>query len=218
MSGRSRVVLVRHAESRWNAAGIFQGHGGPGLSTEGHEQAARLADHLLGCFDDVALIACSDLARVEETAAPTVARLEVPVEVDQRLRELDVGRWTGMPFGDVEASQPEALAAWRRFEDHDDRVESFVAFRTRVMAALRDCAAKLDGATALVFTHGGCIRIAVSAVLGLDGAAQRGLAPVHNASVTVLDVRDGALRLVSYNEAGSEHAPRGLINYDRHAV
>ena len=43
-----RLILVRHAESAWNAERRFQGRTDVGLSDAGREQAAALARALPG--------------------------------------------------------------------------------------------------------------------------------------------------------------------------
>lgn len=199
----TRVVLVRHGQSLWNAAGIFQGQSGPGLSELGREQAALVAEHLAERFDDISLLAASDLDRVAETAAPATARLPVPLVVDVRLREIDVGRWSGRHHEDVAREQPEAVAAWRRWEDSvPNGGERVSEVRARAWPALEDLRARAGDGTLVVFTHGGVIRVLVGAALGLDPAAESRLAPVANASLTVLRERSGQMSLSTYNEAG----------------
>lgn len=203
MTGAARIVLVRHGESLWNAAGVFQGQAGPGLSQLGLEQAELVAEHLAARFGDVALLAASDLPRVAETAAPAAARLAAPLEVDARLREIDVGRWTGRRHDDVALAHPDDLAAWRRWEDsvpHGGERVSEV--RARASAALHDLRARTPGGTLVVFTHGGVIRVLVGAALGLTQERERRLTSVANASLTVLRDEGGDLALSTYNEAG----------------
>jgi len=46
MSGGPEFVLIRHGESTWNAAGLWQGQGDPPLSDRGRSQARLLAKRL----------------------------------------------------------------------------------------------------------------------------------------------------------------------------
>lgn len=197
------IVLVRHGLSIWNAAGIYQGQSGPGLDPVGHVQATLVAEHLVARFPSIRLIVRSDLVRVAETARPLAERLAVPVLVDERLRELDLGSWVGRPHHEVAASEPEALAAWQAWEDAPSHGgERLTAFRRRTGAALADLRAGADDGTVVVFTHGGVIRMLVGAALGLDPAGEALLVGVANASVTVLECSAPGLRLVTYNETG----------------
>lgn len=209
-----RLVLVRHGESQWNAAGILQGHGGPGLTPRGREQAAATARMLTRGHPSLAAVARSDLPRVAETAAPTEELVPVAAQVDERLREIDVGSWSGLTRTQAAAADPERYAAWAGGQDvAPGGGETFAELRARVVAGLSDVVAGLgsraeESATVVVFTHGGPIRVAVAAALGLPVGGHRSVKPVGNCAVSVLDVpgagalADGAAHLVAYNRIG----------------
>lgn len=209
-SGRT-IVLVRHGESAWNRSLRFQGHVGAGLSARGHEQAAATAAHLATRFPGPWHVVRSDLERVAETAAPLVERTGATTTVDVRWREMDMGPWSGVTYDEVARTDPEGLAAWRSFRDLEGmQREGYAAFRTRVAAALQDARRPGDdGGVTVVVTHGGTVRIAAAAVLGLASGTEHLLAPARNTSLTVLVDTDGALRLYSYNEG--EHLA-ALVN------
>lgn len=196
----AQLHLVRHGESEWNAAGRLQGHGGTGLSPRGKEQAVATAFYLARRVPDVALVARSDLERVAETAAPTEAALDVEVRIDERLREIDVGSWTGLTWDEVEDSDRETLAAWRSGQDvRRGGGETFAELRERVWAVLCDLASVRGDV--LVFTHGGPIRVGIAAALGLPPLGERQLAPVANCSVSELLLDGDAALLAAYNLA-----------------
>jgi broad specificity phosphatase PhoE len=201
----TRIILVRHGETDWNAAGMFQGHGGKGLSQRGRAQARATATLLARDHADAALIARSDLQRVAETSAPAEAVLAASVLVEERLREIDVGLWTGKTRQEIAAADPDGWAAWQRGEDlARGGGETFAQLRERVWLVLGELAEKAGHATALVFTHGGPIRVAVAAALDLPLGGERRLAPVANCSLTELArTAAGDWRLVTYN--GFEH-------------
>lgn len=194
----TRLVLVRHAESEWNSQSRLQGHGGSGLSPEGHLQAKLVGEYLLRRYPRMSLAVCSDLERVAQTAAPWLAATAADVRRDPRLREIDVGTWSGLTWDEVAVHDPETLAAWRSgYDVRRGGGETFAQLRARVWTALTDAAQ--GGAAVAVFTHGGPIRVAVAAALDLPPLGERLLEPVANASVTELDLHDGTPRLVSYN-------------------
>lgn len=195
-----RIVLVRHGESEWNAAGILQGHLGPGLTPLGRAQAEATADLLVRTRAEPALIARSDLPRVVETAAPLEQRYpHVEVVLDPRLREVDLGTWAGRTRAQVAETEPEVLAAWDRGEDvRRGGGETMAEVQARMVAALADLARRAPGRTVLVFSHAGPIRVAVAATLGL-AARTRTLAEVANCAVTEVEHFGDSSRLVSYN-------------------
>src|ERR671910_890596 len=93
MRDETRVLLVRHGQSEWNAAGRWQGQADPSLSDLGRLQA-REAARAVGAVD---AIWSSDLQRAAETAIIIGDQIGVgPVVVDDRLRERDAGEWTGL--------------------------------------------------------------------------------------------------------------------------
>ncbi len=79
------VHVVRHGEV-YNPDGVLYGRlPGFHLSELGVEMAKLTADYLVG--GDVRYIASSPLDRAQETAAPIVARLDLPLATDVRLIE-----------------------------------------------------------------------------------------------------------------------------------
>jgi broad specificity phosphatase PhoE len=87
----TELLLVRHGETDWNAAGRLQGHTDRPLSDYGREQARRLADELTG--EEFEAIYASDLTRARETAEIVGERLHLPVVLDPDLREKNWGTW-----------------------------------------------------------------------------------------------------------------------------
>lgn len=213
--GSTRLVLVRHGETDWNAEGRWQGQTGVGLNERGRRQAEVTAAHLAVAFPEAALLARSDSRRVAETAEPLEARIDLPVLVDPRLRELDVGRWSGCTRAEVEAADPEGWAAYRRGEPVAiGGGETVGELRERMLAALDDVVAKVGAGTAIVVTHGWALRVAVAGLLALQGDEAEALTRASNCSVTVVDLRAGAASLTAY--AGCDHlGGAGLVSAHR---
>lgn len=203
-----RVVLIRHGQSQWNAAGRWQGHGGPGLTARGHRQAAVTAAFLATNDTDVQVVASSDLARATETAAPAADATGVPVHTDRRLREIDVGWWSGLTMAEIAQRDPQGLAALRDGGDPPrGGGETELQLRERVRSALAELTASCGGGTLLVFSHGGPVRAVVGDTLGLSIVQQRTLAGPGNCSSTVLTFEAGRSRLRSYNETAHLRDP-----------
>lgn len=211
-----RIVLARHGESAWNAAGILQGHDGPGLNERGAAQAAALARALATRFPDTALIMSSDLDRARQTAERISASLpHAHLSLDSRLRESDIGTWSGRTLADIAREEPSVLRAWLLGEDvQRGGGETKVEMLTRVALALSDGAtevrrlARISGEkarTLIAITHGGPIRLAVASVLGLFPDKYRPLEPPSHTSITIVNVYgiEGTSivgRLDAYNE------------------
>ncbi|MGQ0803683.1 MAG: histidine phosphatase family protein [Actinomycetota bacterium] len=148
----TRLFLVRHGESTWNADGRWQGHADAPLSALGERQA----EAAVAGFSEVPdAVWTSDLARAARTAELLAAGLGMaPPQTDARLRERDVGEWSGLTRPEIEERWPGYLAERRSppgWED-DDRLAQ------RALAVLRDLAGAAPGTTIVVVTHGGVIR------------------------------------------------------------
>jgi broad specificity phosphatase PhoE len=160
------VLLVRHAESTWNAQGRWQGHGDPPLSERGRHQAEALAQALAPLAIEV--LATSDLARAAETAAPLARALALePLRV-RALRELDVGLWCGLTRAEIAGRDAAALA---RFDagGEDARAgggESRAELARRAGRAVAALLGDHPGRRIAVVTHLGVIRALAGTELG----------------------------------------------------
>lgn len=149
---QTRILLIRHGQSEWNASGRWQGWADPPLSSLGRRQAHGAAE-FVGSID---AIVSSDLIRATETAVIISEAIGVgPVIVDERLRERDIGEWTGLTHAEIEEGWPGRLAM-RPFHppggEHRDQVIE------RVLKGLSDVAISHRGGEVLVIAHGGVIR------------------------------------------------------------
>lgn len=154
----TRFLLIRHAESLWNASGRWQGHADPPLSERGVAQAEALASRLAG--EEADQLLCSDLQRACRTAAILGGVLGLAPVPDPRLRELDVGVWEGLTRAEIEARDPRALA---RFDAGEPTVpaggaESRGAMRQRVRKAFRAIAEAHPHKRIVVVTHLGVVQ------------------------------------------------------------
>lgn len=192
------IHLVRHGEAVWNAERKYQGQADSGLTAAGREQAQRAA-LWLQTLPRVDGVACSDLPRVRDTAAPYLDATGHEARIDPRLREIDVGSWAGRTFEDVARAEPDVVAAVARGEDlRRGGGETFAETRHRVVAALEDlAAAHRDGAVVVVFAHGGPIRLAAAAALDLPSPGHHRIGSPDNCSVTSLTW--GPAGLLAYN-------------------
>jgi broad specificity phosphatase PhoE len=155
----SRLLLVRHGESTWNAEGRWQGQADPPLSAAGERQARAATAPLDGL--DLDGVWSSDLARAARTAA-ILAGSDRPVHLEPGLRERDVGAWAGLTRDELDATHP----GWSSDGWRPDGWEDDDALAARCRPALDEVAASLgDGGTALVVSHGGVIR-ALESTLG----------------------------------------------------
>ena len=167
------IYLARHGETDWNAQARWQGHADTPLNERGRTQAQALAGRLAAV--PFAAAYASDLRRARETAEIVVDGRDLPLRIDPRLREIDVGSWQGLTNDEI--------AGLERTDG-----ETLEAFRARVLGALESIAAEHDGATVLVVAHGGCARTVQRHLLGEP------LPTLENCGVYVVRFEDGALQ------------------------
>ncbi len=151
--------IARHAESTWNVEGRWQGQGDPPLSGRGETQAHALGERL--ARRGVHALVSSDLARAAQTALIAGRRLGVAPCFDPRLRERDVGAWSGLAHAEIANRFPDEFACMRA-GDPDLRPgggESFRELQARVRAALAEIALREDAEGIAVITHLGVIRV-----------------------------------------------------------
>jgi len=184
------ILLARHGETDWNRERRWQGHDDQPLNELGREQARELADSLDGRAIDA--IYASDLARAHETAVIVGERLGLPVRADARLREVDVGDWSGMTHADID---PDALRRWEAGEKAWNGGESYDEMGERVVAGVVALARDHPGATLLFVTHGGSIRACRAHAVGLSYHASRGsgMGSTRNCGLVELYLRDDRL-------------------------
>lgn len=164
----SGLLVLRHAQSTWNAAGRWQGWADPPLSEIGETQLPAAARALASAgVAPFAAVYSSDLQRARRTAGALAAALDSPPPVPRRdLREHDIGEWSGLTRPEIEQRWPGQIEAW----SHGDLLatpggEEREAFATRIVGAIEAIAGTHPGQRILVVCHGGAIR-ALTRALG----------------------------------------------------
>jgi broad specificity phosphatase PhoE len=189
------LLLARHGETDWNSERRWQGHVDRPLNGRGREQARALAAELVGRTIDA--VYSSDLLRARETAEIVAAELGLQVRVDPRLREVDVGSWSGLVHTEIEASDPAGFRRWQDGGKGWEQGESYEEMGARVVAAVLELAAAHPGETLLVVTHGGSIRACRATAAGLTYGESRvsAIGSTENCAVVELRVAMGNLTL-----------------------
>lgn len=178
-----RLLLVRHGQSEWNASHRLQGQADISLSEHGRHQADTLRPVIETAKPCRAI--SSDLERVRETACRIGAQNP---SFTERLREIDVGEWTGRAIEDIQASDPDGYLGWRAGTQTPPGGESWDMFADRVCAAITDEQAN-PCENLLVVCHGGVIRAILQRFLGLQPA---NIIPVGPASLTAMRLANGS--------------------------
>ena len=156
----SRLLLVRHGQTEWNALGLYHGHLDAPLTDLGFEQSRAVARALED--REVTRLVTSILGRALETARIIGEHLGLGLTPDRRLRELDMGRMAGHPPSVVHAQPGYRKAADWRWPGG----ETFDELQARVLGAARAWSER--GGTSLLVTHAGPIRALLRHARGLS--------------------------------------------------
>lgn len=167
------LVMLRHGQTEYNAGSRMQGQLDTDLSELGREQAVAAAEVL--AKRQPLTIVSSDLRRALDTAVCLGERAGLPVLVDTRLRETNLGEWQGMTHLEVDAVASGARLAWRenaRWAPHGG--ESRVDVAARSMPLVREIVGEqtewgLDSPErpVVLVAHGGLIAALTAALLSL---------------------------------------------------
>lgn len=160
------LILVRHGETEWNKARLFQGQLNSPLTRLGLAQAAQTAERLQ--TEQVSAIYSSDSGRAMQTAEVIGKRLGLDITPDPRLREIDVGSWSGLGDVEVKARFLPEWEAWQR--DHNvarGGGETNYQVQERGVATIKAIADSHPGEVVVVVSHGGTIKLITAWVIGL---------------------------------------------------
>ena len=203
----TRLILVRHGETRANREFRYIGARDDLLTEQGQVQAEKLA----GALSEFPLagVYSSPLQRAYHTALPIAIRHNLAVQVVDDLCESDFGAWEGLSRAEVMAQDGERLLAWER----DTSIappggESLEAMHRRVLACVEKLARAHPDQTAALVSHVGPIKAVLCAALGVpvSSAFRIFLDP---ATISVVDWRQTmpVVRLVnSHSHLGWEQA------------
>lgn len=202
----TEVVLVRHGETVWHAENRYAGSTDVALTDLGRSQAQTLAGWARDA--DLAAVACSDLVRARDTAAPSASAASLELLVDPRLREVHFGDGEGRTRAEMAELFPEALRgfharpATRPLPD----AEAGVTAVERALPALRELAAAHPGGRVLLVCHSTLLRLLLCHLLGMAPDDYRRTFPrVDNVALNTVALPDddapGPAGLLGFNVA-----------------
>ena len=214
MFDATRLFVLRHGQTAWNAEARIQGQLDIPLDETGRWQAERLAERdaeaqaEAQADEPLAAIYSSDLQRAWSTAQPLALRTGAPLIADPRLRERGFGSFEGRTYAEIESTQPEDARRWRQREPGfaPGGGERLLDFYPRCVDAVLALAARHPGQVIAVVAHGGVLDCLYRAATGVALEAPRSW-PVANATVNRLLFNGHGLSLVVWGDAAHLDAP-----------
>ncbi len=182
----TQLYLLRHGSADVEP-GALVGSTDVGLNGKGLERLAGLSRQL----EDVDDWYCSPMLRTRQTLDELQRHISIRQEIryDDRLREIDFGRWEMQCFSDISKADPGLIDSWTEYTDFVfPEGEAVAGFCERVETMLQLFMAH-DTERIGVITHGGVIRTLICLSLGIS-VQNYLLFDVQPASLTVLELFD----------------------------
>ena len=154
----TRLFLVRHGQSEWNAVGKWQGQADPPLSELGVKQAFRAASQL----PEFGLLAASTLERAKQTAnifAEATAWNQADIVIEDRIKERDAGAFSGLTRIEIDEQFPGFLGndIWPDdWESDRNLIDRLLVGLKRITSLLSE-SSNIQHKNVVAVSHGGCI-------------------------------------------------------------
>jgi broad specificity phosphatase PhoE len=183
------IVLLRHGQTEWSAAGRHTSYTNLPLIKEGERQAAALGAAFAG--RSFAAVLCSPRRRARDTAE--LAGLAI-TQIDDDLAEWDYGEYEGLTTREIQRERP----GWDQWRDGCPGGESADQVGARLDRVLERVSGVLDAGDVALIAHGHSLRVAAARWVGL---------PATMGGVLVLQT--GTLSLL-----GHEHHRRAIRRWN----
>lgn len=202
-----RLVLIRHAHSEANAAGILSGRlPNVHLSEKGLKQSEDLARRL-GNFQ-VSNLRISPMERCFETIAPWINSIVLPNNpkfspiIDQELTEVDYGSWSGKKLAVLSKNR-----LWKTVQESPSRMyfpngEGIAQMQSRAMKSVHQTISTKSKGSAVIVSHGDVIKSIVASALGMHLDEFQRIV-IDPASVSILDYSTIKPRILLLNDTRS---------------
>ncbi|MBV0921208.1 histidine phosphatase family protein [Limosilactobacillus reuteri] len=207
----TKVYLIRHGKTQWNLESRYQGANGDSLLLkDSYREIELLASSLQRIPFEHAYTSPLKRARVTAQALLNHLNPEIPLTIDSRLKEFNLGKMEGMHFEDVAAKWPEVLKNFRHHPDKYDESlvegESFLEVIARFRAAIEEYCRQYPNGNILVISHGAALNAAINALIGTPLAHLKDRGGLSNTSTTILTTNDGRhFELEKWNDTSYLH-------------
>ena len=200
-----RLVLIRHAHSEANAAGILSGRlPNVHLSEKGLAQSEQLAVRL-GNFP-VSNLRISPMERCFETISPWINSIVMPNNprfepiIDEELTEVDYGLWSGKKLSILSKNK-----LWKTVQESPSRMyfpkgEGIAQMQSRAMTSVHQAVSSKAKGAAVIVSHGDVIKSMVASALGMHLDEFQRIV-IDPASISIVDFSTTKPRILLLNDS-----------------
>ena len=193
------IIFLRHAQAENNTKRILAGRTeGVHLTKAGIEQAESIAKYLKSL--DISAIYSSPIERASHTAEIVAKNNSLDYELDDRLTEIDMGRFTRMNYDDMFAKYGNIFL---KFYENDPviaehEVETFLEVQRRILDMVTHVVKKHKNENVILVTHMDPIKSMLSIVMDLKPKTLFELI-IANASLTIIKEHENKFSLSAIN-------------------
>ena len=193
------IIFLRHAQAENNTKRILAGRTeGVSLTKTGIEQAERISEYLKPL--DISAIYSSPIERAKHTAEIVTKNSAIDVELDDRLTEIDMGKFTRMNYDDMFAKYGNIFL---KFYENDPviaehEVETFPNVQKRILDMVDHVIKKHKNENVILVTHMDPIKSMLANVMDLKPKTLFELI-IANASFTILTEQERKFSLSAIN-------------------
>ena len=193
------IIFLRHAQAENNAKRILAGRTeGVHLTKTGIEQAEQIAKYLKPL--DISAIYSSPIERASHTAEIVAKNNSLDYELDDRITEIDMGRFTRMNYDDMFAKYGNIFL---KFYENDPviaehEVETFLEVQRRILDMVTHVVKKHKNENVILVTHMDPIKSMLSIVMDLKPKTLFELI-IANASLTIIKEHENKFSLSAIN-------------------
>ena len=196
------IIFLRHAQAENNTKRILAGRiEGVPLTKAGIEQAERIAKYLKPL--DISAIYSSPIERSSHTAEIISKNNSLDYELDDRITEIDMGKFTRMNYDDMFAKYGNIFL---KFYENDPiiaehEVETFPEVQRRILGMVNHVVEKHKNENVILVTHMDPIKSMLSIILDLKPKTLFELI-IANASLTIIKEQENKFSLSAINAMG----------------
>ncbi len=194
-----QIIFLRHGQAKNNTERILAGRTeGVPLTDTGIKQAEHTAQLLEQM--NISAIYSSPIQRAKHTAEIVGKHNSLDLTIDDRLIELDMGKFTGMPYDEIFNSHGNVFMKFYNgeLEIAHNGVETFPAVKKRIIGIVNHTIEKHSDENVLLVTHMDPIKAMLSTVIDLSPTNLYELI-LPNASLTIFRENDKKFSLSGLN-------------------
>ena len=198
------IIFLRHGQAENNTKKILAGRStGVNLTQEGIKQAQQAAEMLKSL--NVSAIYSSSIDRALQTAEIVAKQCNLEVKIDDRLIELDMGKFTKMPYEEIFAKHGNVFLKFYQGSEEvsESGVETFAEVQKRIFDMVDFVINKHKKENIVLVTHMDPIKAMIGRVLDLKPEILFEMI-IANASLNIFKNYDQKFYLTAINAIPSE--------------